>query len=140
MELLSRPVCQLTISFHTFLGMTLHVVGQRRNTKIRRVWMFFSSPRRNSRFKHGSAIVHNIFAYFTLSLGTACDIRAPHRLTHPAFEVHPGTITFPPEADSLWSHISTGPSASRNAFSVSTITDGNARIGDRSTFPALTLA
>ena len=35
---------------------------------------------------------------------------------------------------------STGPSTSRNTFSVSTITDGNARIGGRSTFPALTLA
>ena len=53
--------------------------------------------------------------------------------TRPAFEAHPG-------ADSLWSHISTGPSASRNTFSVSTITDGNSRIGGRSTFPALTLA
>ena len=49
----------------------------------------------------------------------ACDLRAPHRLTRPAFEAHPGAITFPPEADSLWSHFSTGPSASRNTFSVS---------------------
>ena len=58
-----------------------------------------------------------------------------------AFEAHPGANTFPPEADSLlWSHISSGPSASRSTFSVSTITDGNARIGGRSTFPALTLA
>ena len=59
----------------------------------------------------------------------------------PAFEAHPGANTFPAEADSLpWSDISSGPSASRNTFSVSTITDGNARIGRRSTFPALTLA
>ena len=70
----------------------------------------------------------------------ACDLRAPHRLTRPAFEAHPGAITFPPEADSLWSHFSTGPSASRNTFSVSTITDGNARIGGRSIFLALTRA
>ena len=44
----------------------------------------------------------------------------PHRLTRPAFEAHPGANTFPPEADSLlWSHISTGPPASRNTvFSV----------------------
>ena len=28
----------------------------------------FCSHRRNSRFEHGSVIVHNIFAYFTLSL------------------------------------------------------------------------
>ena len=34
-------------------------------------WKFFSSSRGNSRFKHGSVIVHNIFAYFTLSLSTA---------------------------------------------------------------------
>ena len=75
-----------------------------------------------------------------LRILTACVLRAPHRLTT-AVEAHPGANTFPPEADSLlWSHISSGPSASRNTFSVSTITDGNARIGSRSTFPALTLA
>ena len=34
----------------------------------------------------------------------------------------------------------TGPSASRNTFSVSTITDGNARVGGRSTLSTLTLA
>ena len=34
----------------------------------------------------------------------------------------------------------TDPSASRNTFSVTTITDRNAQIGGRSTFPALTLA
>ena len=64
-ELLSRFVCQLTISFHTFLGMTFHVIGPRRNTMILRAWYFFSSTRGNSRFKHGSVIVSNIFAYFT---------------------------------------------------------------------------
>ena len=37
-ELLSRLVCQLTISFHTFLGMTLHVIRPRRNTQIFRAW------------------------------------------------------------------------------------------------------
>ena len=30
----------------------------------------------------------------------ACDLRAPHRLTRPAFEAHPGAITFPPEVSS----------------------------------------
>ena len=30
LELLSRFVRQLTISFHTFLGLTFHVVGPRR--------------------------------------------------------------------------------------------------------------
>ena len=33
-------------------------------------------------------------------IGAACDLRAPHRLTRPAFEVHPGAITFPPEGSS----------------------------------------
>ena len=67
-ELLSRPVCQLTILFHAFLEMPFHIVGPRRNTKIFRAWKFFSSTRRNSWFKHGSVTVNNILAYFTLSL------------------------------------------------------------------------
>ena len=33
-------------------------------------------------------------------LCSACDHRAPHRLTRPAFEAHPGAITFPPEESS----------------------------------------
>ena len=37
-ELLSRLVCQLTISFTTFLGMTFHVIGPRRDTQIFRAW------------------------------------------------------------------------------------------------------
>ena len=67
-ELLSRPVCQLTILFHAFLDMPFHIVRPRRNTKIFRAWKFFSSTRGSSRFKRGSAIVINIFACFTLSL------------------------------------------------------------------------
>ena len=47
MELLSRLVCQLTISLHTFLGMTFHVVGPRRNTQIFRALQFFSCSLRN---------------------------------------------------------------------------------------------
>ena len=43
-ELLSRLVRQLTMSFHTFLGMTFHIIGPRRNTKILGVWKFLSSP------------------------------------------------------------------------------------------------
>ena len=35
-ELLCRLVCQLTVSFHTFLCMTLHIIRQSRNTKILR--------------------------------------------------------------------------------------------------------
>ena len=45
-ELLSRLVRQLTKSFHTFLGMTLHIIRPRRNTTILRVCKFFSSPPR----------------------------------------------------------------------------------------------
>ena len=33
-------------------------------------------------------------------LCSACDLRAPHRLTRPAFEAHPGAITFPSEVSS----------------------------------------
>ena len=51
-KLLGRFVCQLTISFHTFLCVTSHVVGPRSNTKILRV-------------------VNNILTYFTLSLSTS---------------------------------------------------------------------
>ena len=70
-ELLSRLVCQLTISFHTFLGMILHIIRPWRDTKILKVWKLFCSSRGNSRFKHGSVLVHNIFAYFALSLSAA---------------------------------------------------------------------
>ena len=34
-------------------------------------WKFLCSTRRNSRFEHGSVIVHNILAYFALSLNAA---------------------------------------------------------------------
>ena len=70
-ELLSRLVCQLTISLRTLLCMTFHVIRPSRNTKILRVWKLFCSSRGNSRFKHGSVIVHSVFAYFTLSLSSA---------------------------------------------------------------------
>ena len=43
-ELLSHPVCQHTISFHTFLGMTLRVVGPRRNTQISEHGNFSVAP------------------------------------------------------------------------------------------------
>ena len=51
--------------------MTFHIIRPWRNTTILRVWKFFSSHHGNSRFNHGSVIVHNIFAYFTLSLSAA---------------------------------------------------------------------
>ena len=66
-EELSYPICQLTISFHTFLGMTLHVVGPRRDSEIFRACSF-QFTRGNSRFEHVSVVVHSMFAYFTLSL------------------------------------------------------------------------
>ena len=59
-ELLSRFVCQLTISLHAFLRMTFHVIRPRRNTNILGVWMFFMYPRGHSRFKYGSVIVQYI--------------------------------------------------------------------------------
>ena len=92
------------------------------------IMVFFCCSCGNSGLKHGSIIVNIIFAYFTLSLSIACDLRAPHRRCTRM------RSPFPPEADSLWSHISRGPSASRNTCSVSTITDGNARTEGPSTF------
>ena len=68
---MNRLDCQLTISFHTFLGMTFHIVGPRRDTHIFRSWQFFSCSCGNSGFTHGSVIVHNIFDYFTRSLSTS---------------------------------------------------------------------
>ena len=64
---------------------------------------------------------------------SACVLRTPHQLLL-AFETLAGAITFPPEADFFVESLSSGPSASRNTFSVSTITDGNARIGSRSSY------
>ena len=43
-ELLSRFVCHLTLSFHTFLGMTLHVLRPRRNTQIFPAGIFSVAP------------------------------------------------------------------------------------------------
>ena len=57
----------------------------------------------------------------------------------PVFEAHPGANTFP-SVCGLTTTSFTDPSASRNTISVSTITDGNARVGSRSTFPTHTLA
>ena len=48
-----------------------------------------------------------------------------------------GRTPFHPETDFFVESRSSGPSSSRNTFSVSTITDGNARIGCRSTFSPL---
>ena len=44
------------------------------------------------------------------------------------YETHPRAITFPPEAGFFVEPLSTSPCASRNTFSVSTITDGYARV------------
>ena len=37
-ELLRRLVCQLTISLHTFLRMTFHIIRPRRDTQMFRAW------------------------------------------------------------------------------------------------------
>ena len=70
-ELLSRLVCQLTISFHTFLGMTLHIVRSMKKYEDFPSMAVFQFTLRNSWFKHGSVTVQNIFAYFTLSLSAS---------------------------------------------------------------------
>ena len=54
----------------------------------------------------------------------------------PAFEAHPGANTFP-SVCGLTTTSFTDPSASRNTFSVSTITDGNAQAGAAAHFPPL---
>ena len=71
MELLSRFVCQLTISFHTFL---LHDPQYHKTMKKNEDFeglVISLHSRGNSRFEHGSVIVHSIFACFTLSLSTS---------------------------------------------------------------------
>ena len=54
---------------NVLLRISLH--RERRVEHLTRIWKFFSSSRGNSRFEHGSVIVHNIFAYFTLSLSAS---------------------------------------------------------------------
>ena len=83
-------------------------------------------------------VIHTLFRISFLQF-PACDLRAPPGSHRPVLEAHPGANTFP-SACGLSTTSSTGPSASRNNFSVSTITDGNARAGGRSHLPALTLA
>ena len=65
-ELLSRSVSQLTISFHTFLGMTFHIVGPRRDERIFEPGNFSLASFLKSGFKHGSVILNNIFAHFSV--------------------------------------------------------------------------
>ena len=66
---------------------------------------------------------------------------APPGSHRPVLDAHPGANTFPPTTH-CWprDRAFVGPSASRNTFSVSTITDGNARVGGRSTLSTLTLS
>ena len=70
---------------------------------------------------------------------TSCVLRAHHRLSPSGFWGALRANTFP-SVCGLTTTSFTDPSASRNKFSVSTITDGNARGGGRSHLPALTLA
>ena len=69
-ELLSRLVCQLTISFQTFLDLPFRRTTKKYEDFPRMVIIQF----RLRKFwiqKHGSVIVHNIFAYLALSLSTS---------------------------------------------------------------------
>ena len=71
------------------------------------------------------------WTFAPLVLASACDLRDPHRHTRLAFEAHSGATTFPPEG-SVNALISTAHPLPATPFSVSTITDGNARVGSRS--------
>ena len=66
----------------------------------------------------------------------ACVLRAPPGSHRPVLEAHPGANTFP-SVCGLTATSFTDPSASRNTFSVSTITDGNAQAGAAAHFPPL---
>ena len=64
-------LCKIVESFCWPPHISLHDLTYRRTTKRYTDFpsmVVFQFSRRNSRFKHGSVIVHNIFAYFTLSL------------------------------------------------------------------------
>ena len=71
--LLSCSVRQFEISVHAFLCMTFHFIGLRGNVcaKLLETRKLFGCSCRNSGFKHGSVIVHNIFAQITLSLSAS---------------------------------------------------------------------
>ena len=60
-ELLRRLVGQLTISFHTLLCMTSHVIRPSKKYEDFEGMVISLLPRGNSRFEHGSVIVHNFF-------------------------------------------------------------------------------
>ena len=66
----------------------------------------------------------------------ACVLRAPPGSHRPVLEAHSGVNTFP-SVCGLTATSFTDPSASRNTFSVSTITDGNAQAGAAAHFPPL---
>ena len=134
-ELLSRFVRQLTISFHTFLGNDLPCHRTTKKYADFQIMVIVCCSCGNSGLKHGSIIVNIIFAYFTLSLSIACDLRAPHRRCTRM------RSPFPPESDSLWSHISNGPIRfPQTPVQCPRSRTANARTEGSSTFPALTLA
>ena len=66
----------------------------------------------------------------------ACVLRAPPGSHRPVLEAHPGANTFP-SVCGLTATSFTDPSASRNTFSVSTITEGNAQAGAAAHIPPL---
>ena len=78
-ELLSRLLCQLKISFHTLLCMTFHILRPWRNTNILRVWTLLCSHRGISRFKHGSVILRlcamlfQLFLLFLICVVSTCN-------------------------------------------------------------------
>ena len=76
-----------------------------------------------------------------VTLNRACDLRALRRLTGSVSEAHPGrTHVHPKQTLCGVTFHSTGPSASRNTFPVSTITDSYAQGREPRLIPALTWA
>ena len=97
------------------------------------IMVFFCCSCGNSGLKHGSIIVNIIFAYFTLSLSIAFDLRAPHR------RCNPDAITFSTRSRlSVESHFKGTIRFPQHLFSVHDHGTGNARTECSRTFPALT--
>ena len=83
------------------------------------------------------AMMWMLFLCFALQNLTACYLRAPYRLKLLTWALE-RSLCYPKWA--VNADLTTGPSASRSTLSMTSITDGNARIRGRKTFPALTLA
>ena len=86
----------------------------------------------STHFSLMKGLARKVWRQCVLVFCAVCDLRPPRRLLH-GYETHRRATTFPPEEIFVKS-LSTDPSASRNTFSVSTITDGYVRAGSRSSY------